>query len=438
MPRLFCEEGKTIGTSYPLGESTVLGRKKDCPVVVDDAKASRQHVRIHKDKGAYYVEDLQSANGTFLNEVRITKSRLAYGDKVRVGRTVFAFLADEEQSIEGQKLGPYMVVRKIGPRGIGIVYRARQEALDRDVAIKVLDRDYTSDEDFVARFINEARQAGKVYHPNVIQVYDVGSEAGMYYVAMEYVSGRPLRDSLTSGEPLPLADALRITRESASAMAAAHEKQIVHRELTPANIILTQENTAKVAELGITKESRIDRKDLQTLYCLSPEEARGMTPDDRSDIYSLGVCFFHMLSGRPPFKSDNAASLIQMHAKENLPDLGRIRPDLPEAAISLAERMCAKLPKDRIQSMKEVEDELGRIESSIRSRASSPHAAHPPIARPVAAHREAAPSTRRVAIVKKSIKLGLPLEIAITAVVSVILFFICSLGIQVVLQVMSK
>lgn len=429
MPRLLCESGQMVGSDVEVSNDMTLGRIKGNTVTVDDPKASRKHLRLYKEEGAYYIEDLKSANGTYLNEVKITKTRIAYGDRIRIGRTVFVFLADPEQTLEGSKIGPYEIVKKIGPRGIGIVYKGTQRSLDRDVALKILDQDYADDPEFIERFRNEARQAGKVHHPNVVQVFDVGQSGSVHYVSMEWISGKPLRDYIGPDGSLSLEQILRIVREAALAMAVAHEQDVVHRELTPSNIILDEILTAKVAELGITKERRLDRKDLKTLYYISPEEARGMTPDDRSDIYSLGICFFEALAGRPPFKGEDTAEIINKHAREDLPDLGRIRPDLPSELVDLVRRMCAKLPKDRVQTMREAADRIERIETAMRQ-APAPARQHAP------SHQHA-PSTR-VEAGKKTSGATLGLEIVLTVFVCVILFFVFNMVTQFVLDMLSK
>lgn len=428
MPKLVCQEGEGAGAEYVLQDTVTLGRKKTCGIVVDDGKCSREHSRVVREGAAYFIEDLKSANGTYLNDLKITRNRLAYGDKIRLGRSVFVFLEEESASLVGRKVGSFQFTKRLGPRGLGIVYQASQPALEREVAIKVLDKDYAEDKEFIERFIGEARQAGKVYHPNVIQVFDVGSTEGIIYVAMEFISGRPVRDSITGMPDFPVEDAVNITREIASAMDAAHKQQVIHREITPANIILTREKVAKLAELGITKENRIDRKDIKTLYYLSPEEARGMTPDDRSDVYSLGVCLFEMLAGSPPFKGEAADEIVRAIAKEPLPDLRAIRPQLPEELAALVEGMCAKLPRDRVQSMAEVVEKLDAVKNSLKN---APAAKPAPAPRATHSPRRHPPRPRRSGM-------SFGAELVIMCVVCVILFFIFSLGTQIVLELFMK
>jgi serine/threonine protein kinase len=425
MPRLLCQAGSSIGEDYPVTDEMTLGRTPENSVVVQDPKASRKHLKLFKEAGAYFIEDLGSANGTYLNEVKITKVKIAYGDRIRIGRTTFQFLADPEQSLEGRVIGPYTIEKKIGPRGIGIVYKAKQAVLDRDVAVKVLDKDYADDPEFVERFISESRQAGKVHHPGVIQVFDVGKAGDWFFVSMEWISGKPLRDEIPAKPTFPFADALRITREVADAMAEAHAQGIPHKELTPSNIILTTDRAAKVAELGITKENRLEKKDIKTLYYISPEEARGMTPNDRSDIYTLGIVLYQMLAGDVPFRAETTAEIIQMHAKSPIPDVRDARPDAPDALAKLVSGMCAKLPKDRVQSMSEVVETLKVIEEHLKAKARAP--------RPAVSDAALPKVEQRIEEVKKKSQLGLGIEIGIAAVVCIMLFFICELLTQIFL-----
>lgn len=436
MPRLIAESGRIIGQDFPVMQNMLLGRKRTCDVVVDDVKSSREHTRIFREGGAYYVQDLNSSNGTYLNEVRIDKSPLVFGDKVRIGETVLAFVGDPEQSLEGQSVGGFQIIEKLGHRDIGIVYRARQIALDRVVALKVLDADLSQDAQFVNRFIEEARAAGTLRHPNIIHVFDVGKANDQYYICMEYVSGKTLKDTLAE-ETLDLADKLRISRECASALAFAHERGIVHKDVTPINIILTEEKVAKIADMGIAKltDAPITSRDINSLYYISPEEALAKPIGPQADIYSLGLCIYEMLTGELPFKSDNARDIIKEHITTAVPSPRELAPEVPETLAAICLRMTAVSNSARYPSMKEVVEDLEKTRiSAPKPRARRPvrvargHAPTPVGSKPVfvddgrPAHAE---PRRRVRIKKSSLTSG-ALGFALFAVFLIILFFISS------------
>jgi serine/threonine protein kinase len=366
MPRLFCQAGKSIGQDYPIVDNMILGRMKDCAVIVDDDKASREHAKIYKEDGAFHVEDLNSSNGTYLNDIQIDKRRLNYGDKIRIGRTILAFLADPVQNLEGQTVAGFKIEKNLGARGIGIVYRARQVKLARMVALKVLDKDFADDPVFVERFIEDARAAGKLRHTGVIQVFDVGNEGDLYYVCMEYVSGKTLRDTIKEEGAFALQRALETAKTIAEALKEAHDASVIHGELNPANIILTTEGMAKIAELGIPKNPDPAKKDVYALNYLSPEEAMGLGITAQSDIYSFGISMYEMLNGSPPFVARSAEEIIEKHKTEAVPDLSETNRDIPNMVGLMIKKMCLKNLQNRYGSMNAVLEDIKKALSPPR------------------------------------------------------------------------
>lgn len=441
MPRLFAESGRMIGQDFPVTGKVVIGRKRTCDVVIDDPKSSREHTSVYKEGGSYYVKDLDSSNGTCLNDVRVDKSPLVFGDKIRIGDTVLVFLGDPEQNLEGQTVGGFQVLEKMGHRDIGIVYRARQIALDREVALKVLDRDLSRDEEFVRRFIDEARAAGTLRHPNIIHVFDVGRENDQHFICMEYISGKTLRDTMRD-EELALEDKVRIVKECASALAFAHSHGMVHKDVTPSNIILTQDKAVKIADMGIAKlaDAPITSRDMSSLYYISPEECLAKPVGPQADIYSMGVVLYEMLTGEVPFKSRKAQDIIKEHITMPVPSPRELAPEVPELLAVICLQMTVIDTSIRYTSMDDVVRDLGQVElpgargrvrrAPGRSRGEAPR---PPAPRPVAREPvfvdDGRPADikprRRIKIVKPGLSTG-AVGLLLFAVFLIILFFITS------------
>jgi len=448
MPRLIAESGKIIGQDFAVADKVILGRKRTCEVLVDDAKSSREHTSIFKEGGSYYVQDLNSSNGTYLNEVRIEKSPLVFGDRVRIGETILVFVGDPEQDLTGTTLSGFQILEKLGHRDIGFVYRARQIALDRIVALKVLDKDLSQDGAFVKRFIDEARAAGTLRHPNIIHVFDVGKANDQYYICMEFVSGRPLRDHI-GDESISMEDKLKIAKECVSALSFAHERNIIHKDVTPTNIILTQDKVTKIADMGIAKlsDAPITSRDISSLYYISPEEALAKPVSLKSDMYSLGVCIFELLTGRIPFKSKSAREIIKEHITTPVPSPRDFNPEVPETLAAFCLRLTAISPAERYGSMKEAEADLEKVSFASqrpkgRRAARQPRAFSPtPVAsKPVFVDdgRGEQPAAKRKIRIKTASLTGGAVGMLIFAVFLVIIFYISSFVTQLLLEQFSN
>jgi len=259
------------------------------------------------------------------------------------------------------RIGGYEIIERLGTGAMGTVYKARQVSLDRMVALKVLKPALARDSRYLKRFRREARLAGKLAHPNAVQVYDFGEDKGAHYIAMEFVAGRSLAGILEEG-PIREEAALRMARGIAQALEAAHEKGIVHRDVKPSNILVSETGVPRIADLGIAKRTSAEETVLTaagvvfgTAAYMSPEQCMGRKHiDGRSDIYSLGVTLFHMVCGRPPFEADSNIALMNMHVHEPLPDPRRFGPGLSDATRALIQGMCEKRPKDRPRDCREL------------------------------------------------------------------------------------
>ena len=277
-------------------------------------------------------------------------------------------------SLIGSRLGDYQVLRKLGRGGMADVFAARQLSLGRDVALKVLRSEYARDKDYVERFRREARAAAKLNHPNIVQVYEVGSVDSVFYIAQELIDGGNLRQRLEDQGAIGAEEAIELLVGVASALELAAEAGITHRDIKPENIMRSTRGIIKVADFGLARIST-DMSASQTSLTqagltlgtpryMSPEQVQGHAVDARSDLYSLGVTMYHLLAGRPPFEADDPLALALMQLQETPTPLDRARakrapdgqPDLPEWLIAVVTRLMNKSPQDRFQSPSELLD----------------------------------------------------------------------------------
>ncbi len=264
-------------------------------------------------------------------------------------------------------LGDFVIKNLIGNGGMGTVYLAHQITLDRDVALKVLHADFSDDTAFIQNFINEARAAASLNHPNIVQAVAVNCDEGRWYFAMEYIDGNTLKQMLEQNGRIPERQMLGIASEVVSALKYAwKEKQIVHRDIKPDNIMMTADGHAKLADLGLARKITEMNEDGSTeLYgtpqYLAPELLSGATPNAASDIYSLGATLYHALSGRFPFIADTPEAIANLHITAPLVPLKDVAPDISEPASRLVDIMMAKSPEDRYQDYDQLEQDIQRV-----------------------------------------------------------------------------
>jgi len=266
----------------------------------------------------------------------------------------------------GQTLAGYIVLRRLGEGGMGIIYLARHQSLDRLAAVKFLPGDMATNTGFVELFLREAKAAAKLSHPNIVAVYDAGVVGeNIYYFIMEYVEGRDLHSMLEERGTLPVAQAADYTMQAATALAYAHRKGIIHRDIKPQNLLLTEEGVIKVVDLGLAKWTGEESSMLtQTgeimgspVY-ISPERLRDPSNiDARTDIYSLGGTLFHLVTGRIPYEGSSPV-IMARHLSDPVPEPREIKPELDENISIIIKKMMAKEPADRFQTMEEVESAL--------------------------------------------------------------------------------
>ena len=261
--------------------------------------------------------------------------------------------------------GRYQVVRKLGAGGMANVYLAEDQELGRRVAIKILNERHANDEQFVERFRREAKNAAALSHPNIVSIYDRGEAEGTYYIAMEYLDGRSLKELILSRGPAPLNVAIEYVRQILSALRFAHRHGIVHRDIKPHNVLVDAEGRVKVTDFGIARAGASQMTEagsiVGTAQYLSPEQARGTNVDQRSDLYSLGIVLYELLTGTLPFNGDTPVEIAMKHLSQT-PELPSVlRPELPRELDLVVTRALAKDPDERYQSAEEMDADLERL-----------------------------------------------------------------------------
>lgn len=264
----------------------------------------------------------------------------------------------------GKRLsGRYKVLEMIGGGGMANVYLAHDMILDRDVAVKMLRLDFANDEEFIRRFRREAQSATSLAHPNIVNIYDVGEENDLYYIVMEHVDGQTLKQYIQQNSPLRVEEALEIMRQLTSAISHAHQNHIVHRDIKPQNILVDRVGNVKITDFGIAmalSATSITQTNsvLGSVHYLSPEQARGGMANKKSDIYSLGIVMFELLTGRLPFSGESAVSIALKHLQSETPSVRRWNPNTPQSVENIVLKATAKDSFHRYNSVDEMEEDL--------------------------------------------------------------------------------
>ena len=239
----------------------------------------------------------------------------------------------------------YEIIDKVGSGGMADVYKALCHRLNRYVAIKILKPEYSTDASFVQKFRAEAQSVAGLSHPNIVSVYDVGEDDGLYYIVMELVEGITLKRFIEKRKKLDVKEAVGIAIQIAMGMEAAHTHHIIHRDIKPQNIIISREGKVKVADFGIAKaatSNTISQNAIGSVHYLSPEQARGGYSDERSDIYSLGVTLYEMLSGQVPFAGDNSVSVALLHIQSEAVPVRELNPEVPLSVDKIIQKCMQK------------------------------------------------------------------------------------------------
>ena len=272
----------------------------------------------------------------------------------------------------GDRLGPYLIEAKIGEGGMGKVYRCLDPTLKRQVAVKVLHDKYVRDPRYKARFLREAQTVANVSHPGVAQVYSIDTTGGSLSIVMEYVDGYSLEERLERDETIAIEEAVGWVRQAAEGLQAALVQGIIHRDIKPSNLLVNGGGRVKVVDFGLAKDLAAstsltdDGIVLGTPQYISPEQGRGKKVDQRSDIYSLGATFYHLITGRPPFTQESQIAVIVAHVQEKPPAPHELRGQLPDDVSRVIGRMMATAPEDRYPNYGELIEDLDCLQHNRR------------------------------------------------------------------------
>src|ERR671916_654375 len=263
--------------------------------------------------------------------------------------------------------GRYRILRRLGAGGMANVYLAEDEELGRCVAVKILNERYANDDLFIERFNREAKSAASLSHPNIVSIYDRGEAEGTYYIAMEVIEGRSLKELIMTRGPLPISVAIGYTKQILSALRFAHRNGIIHRDIKPHNVLLGPEDRLKVTDFGIARAGASQMTEagsiMGTAQYLSPEQARGAPVTPASALYSVGIVLYEMLTGKTPFNGDTPVEIAMKHLNEPPRPPSELRPEIPPELDQIVLRALAKDPHDRYQSAQEFSEDLDRVEA---------------------------------------------------------------------------
>ncbi|WP_018751568.1 Stk1 family PASTA domain-containing Ser/Thr kinase [Paenibacillus sanguinis] len=259
--------------------------------------------------------------------------------------------------------GRYQIIERVGGGGMALVYKAQDILLNRNVAIKVLRQQFVNDEEFIRRFRREAQSAASLSHPNIVSVYDVGQEEDVHYIVMEYIEGQNLNEIIKERAPLQVDEAVRVASQIADALDHAHQNQIIHRDIKPHNILIGRNGRVKVTDFGIARavtSTTITQTGsvVGSVHYFSPEHAKGVVTGEKSDLYSLGIVLYQMLTGRLPFLGESPISVALKHLQEHFDEPRMVNPMIPQSVENIILKSMRKNPAERYQSAKEMLHDL--------------------------------------------------------------------------------
>jgi serine/threonine protein kinase len=301
--------------------------------------------------------------------------------------------------------GRYRILRRIGSGGMADVYLAEDQELGRNVAIKILNDRHAGDEQFVERFRREAKNAAGLSHPNIVSIYDRGEAEGTYYIAMEHIDGRSVKELILARGPAPVHIAIEYARQILSALRFAHRRGLVHRDIKPHNVLDDGDGRVKVTDFGIARVGASQMTEagsiVGTAQYLSPEQARGAPVDARSDLYSLGIVLYELLTGKVPFTGDSPVEIAMKHLNELPKAPSSLRPEIPRDLDLVILRALAKDPDERYASAEEMDADLARIEQGLSVSSRTAEAETRIMTAPTNVVRPTAPTKKRAGVPRR-------------------------------------
>ncbi len=354
MPKLVLKYNDKVVKEIPLtGVVVNIGRKPDNDLVIDNLAVSSYHARIASLDDGFVVQDTGSTNGIFLNGEKVVQHKLTFGDQILIGKHVVVFQDGDVAPVSppprepngALKFGRYEILKELGSGAMGTVYLGRDTVGHRKVALKTLKPggvDANELADMKARFFREAESARHLVHPAIVKVYDAGEDDGTAFFAMELLDGLTLRDFCAKRGTVSVKRALEIAAFVAEALAYAHAKNVVHRDIKPENIMILSNGDIKITDFGVAK--LLDATQTQsgvvlgTPNYMSPEQLYGAKVDGRSDLFSLGVVFYELLTGVRPFQARNISEMLRIHETHVPPAPSTLRADVPPAVDAILER----------------------------------------------------------------------------------------------------
>ncbi len=373
------EPGQRWCQEFPAGQAVRIGRSPETGWAVEwDRQISRDHAELLFDDDLLTVRQLDVARNPIHFDGQPTQAcALGFGESFRIGRTVFRLVEQPPDpkdpgpgssggSGHPHQVGDYVISRLLGTGGMGSVYLARHVDTGLDVALKVLGNEMSGNPDLVRRFQLEGKCALELKHANLVKVYETGNAGGTHYIAQEYIDGTDIGDLIQQRGPLAPKRAISIIRQVAEALAYLHQGNIIHRDIKPSNLLVSRDGTPRLADMGVARTIESDSAQVTqvgtvvgTVDYIAPEQADDShSADARSDIYSLGCTWYEMLTGSPPFPDGSLTDKITAHATQPPPDPRELNPDVPEAMVAVLDRMMAKSPDQRHQSIEELLDDI--------------------------------------------------------------------------------
>jgi serine/threonine-protein kinase len=378
MPKIVLKFADKVVKEVPLTDAVLtVGRKEDNDLVIDNLAVSGRHARIARIGNEFIIQDTESTNGIFLNGEKIAQHTLKHGDQVLIGKHCLLFQDDtaagaSRSSGGSGKYGRYEITRELGRGAMGTVYLGKDSTGHRTVALKTLRFDGVNPDDLPSlkeRFFREAESVKQLSHPAIVKVYETGEERGSAYFSMEVLDGVTLKDFCAKRGPLTVKRAAEIVAFVAEALAYAHSKGVVHRDVKPANIMILSNGDIKVTDFGVAR--LLDASATQTGAVLgtpnymSPEQLTGSKVDGRSDLFSLGVVLYELLTGVRPFQAKNIAELIRLHETHQPAPPSTLRAEVPAACDEIVARALQRDVDVRYQQGQDMARDLRVIMRSL-------------------------------------------------------------------------